>query len=129
MPLSYKYDLSMMIDDVLGLVEELIARERGSREIHWPSNTFACSWWVEWAEGEVSINSEWRSVVGNVEGVLALKPKIVMKSADFIAEWKKPLERILFALTSAGYGDGFPNMERLRVAIESIPHPGVLYAD
>lgn len=64
-PVSYKYDLSVMVDDVLQIIEALQSSPQGRLVNHWPSNTFAASWEIDWKDGMLKIHSEWTSVVGS----------------------------------------------------------------
>lgn len=50
-PLSYKYDISYMIEDILLLLDALRSRENGEMTIHWLPDTFRCNWTVQWAAG------------------------------------------------------------------------------
>ena len=127
-PLSYKYDLSLMIDDVIGLIETIAGNARGTTSIHWPSNTFAATWTLAWNDEHLTIDAEWRSVSGNVEQLLSARPHIVLRTGEFLAEWKRPLDIILKALSAAGYNEGLRGMARLRRVVEVIPGSGLLYA-
>ena len=47
-PLSYKYDISYMMEDILLLLHTLQYREKGELTIHWLPDTFRCDWIVRW---------------------------------------------------------------------------------
>jgi len=128
-PLTYKYDLSVMIDDVIGLIDSMLAEPSGNRTIQWPSNTFAATWKIEWGGGITTVEAEWISVLGETEAMLARKPKVVLNSSEFVGEWRRPLEVIIAALTSAGYGTNLPGMDRLCTLVSKIGYPGLLYRD
>ena len=127
-PLTYKYDLSLMIDDVIELIEEMISNPSGNRTIHWPSNTFASSWRIEWDGGKTSVVAEWMCVLGDTEAMLAMKPKVMLESSEFIEEWRRPLEVIAAGLCSAGYNaTNLPGFERLQMVVSKIGRCGTLY--
>ena len=128
-PLSYKYDWSMMIDDVLGLVDVMLSEHSGNRVIQWPSNTFASTWRIGWTAEMTTVEAEWISVSGDTEAILAERPRVVLGSPEFISEWKRPLEVILSALLSAGYDTTLEGMERLRTTVSRIGGRGVLYRE
>ena len=129
-PLSYKYDLSLMVDDVLGLLEVMISEPHGSRRIQWPSNTFFATWDVEWDGESATVQAEWICVLGDTQAMLANKPKIVVPRTDFIEEWRRPLMVIAAALEAAGYdGANLSGMKRLEDVLRKIARCGILYRE
>lgn len=127
-PLTYKYDLSLMVDDVLGMIEAMISEPCGNRRIQWPSNTFAATWDIEWDSETVSVQAEWTCVLGDTEAMLAAKPNIVIKRTDFLEEWRRPLMVIAAGLNEAGYdAANLPGMERLQDVVRKIGRCGILY--
>lgn len=102
-PLSYKYDISLMVDDIVALCSEMLTAERGSQRIAWPSNTFTVVWHVEWSGTNVGVNGLWNCIIGGTEALLARKAGISMSREEFLSEWKRPLEIVLKALREAGY--------------------------
>jgi hypothetical protein len=128
-PLSYKYDFSMMIDDVIALIDAMQVEPSGRRTIQWPSNTFACTWKVEWDARVTTVEADWVSVVGNTEAMLAAVPKIVVESSGFVEEWKRPLEAIWGGLTSAGYTSKLLGLDHLMATVSKIGRCGILYRE
>jgi len=45
-PITYKYDLSLMTEDIIGLIELMMSERSGNQTIQWPSSTFAATWSV-----------------------------------------------------------------------------------
>jgi hypothetical protein len=128
-PLSYKYDLSFLVDDVIVVLEEMLANARGSRVVAWPSNTFASVWNITWDE-DVTVNAQWDCVLGAVAPLLASRPTITVPKAEFIAEWKRPLLVIERALRSSGYDvEQLPALARLGAVIDKLPGEGRLYSE
>jgi len=127
-PLGYKYDLSLMVDDVIGLLEVMMASSQSKRRVSWASNTFASVWDIEWGSGKVSVQTQWNRVVGGTESILMGKPSVSVPEEDFLAEWKRPLEIVRDALRGAGYiHQQIPQMRRLEQVVVQLPRYGCLY--
>ena len=105
-PLSYKYDLSIIVHDVVDLVRQLRTRTQGSFSICWPSNTFQASWLVEIAAGRVRVTASWYSVSaqeGPLEDALNAAPVVEAKQAAFMAQWAALLHLAHQCLNETGY--------------------------
>jgi hypothetical protein len=127
-PLGYKYDVGMMVDDVLDLLNAMFGHATGTREIHWPSNTFAAIWDVRWDAGKVSVASRWRRVLGGTEALLAASGNVSVTVDEFLCEWKRPLELVDDALRQAGYrSEQLPRLSVLNEVIARLPRGGQLY--
>lgn len=57
--LGYKYDVSLLVEDLLPIIEELQSRTSGEIANHWVSNTFAHNWIFKWTGDRLTIHSEW----------------------------------------------------------------------
>jgi hypothetical protein len=127
-PLGYKYDVSMMVEDIILLLEQMLSDEQGARTIHWPSNTFSAVWDVAWKDDAMTVSAKWDCVVGGVEPLLSSRPSVSVPKAEFLAEWKSLLATTERAISSAGYtGDQIPDLIRLRNVIGKLPGHGALY--
>ena len=125
-PINYKYDLGVMIDDVLLMCDRVLTSDDGQSRINWPSNTFDATWSLTWEGGIISIGAAWRSVSGNV--VALLSSSLVLPVEDFVAEWKQPLRVCCDALVDAGYNvPGFPRFRAMKTTFDAIAKSGVLY--
>ena len=102
-PLSYKYDISYMMDDILILLKALQSSESGKLTIHWLPDTFRCDWTIRWDTDKVDIHSQWESTVGHLEILLNDKPDISLEKDDFIKEWKSILGIVIAGLEICGY--------------------------
>jgi len=100
-PLSYKYDVSMMAEDLIDLIESMFSNENGRRTIQWPSNTFMATWSIEWNSETTTVNAEWICVLGETEPILATKPTVVLQTADFISG-KRPPPKLLVPQPPSG---------------------------
>ncbi|MCI8780736.1 MAG: hypothetical protein HFH70_08685 [Lachnospiraceae bacterium] len=127
-PLSYKYDISYMMDDILYLLEDLSQVNEGKRRICWLPDTFRCDWDIVWGKGQIEITSNWESVTGNLEGLLNANNKIFLKIIEFMSEWKQVLYIVLQGLKNNGYmEDMIINLDKLSEQYEMIPGNGILY--
>jgi len=63
-----------------------------------------------------------------LEDVLNETGGIEMAKADFVAEWKEPLVRLLSALRKCGYQRcQIDQMKELEQVVEELPKTGILY--
>lgn len=46
--LGYKYDVSIILEDILHMLDTLTGAESGQQRIAWPSNSFRCDWTMKW---------------------------------------------------------------------------------
>ncbi len=100
-PVSYKYDLSLMYDDIVQMIEALLDSPDGELRIQWPSNTFAAVWNIKWAKGQMKLNAEWRQLLGSTERLLDGSEIVDMDVESFVAEWRPLLVKLYDALTRA----------------------------
>lgn len=129
-PLGYKYEVSFVIDDALDLVEAILTNMVGRHTIHWPSNTFASSWVVEWCPSRVSIEATWRSAPGGTESLLKESGPVEVPAEAFTAEWKRPFELVSGAIRSAGYSElQIPRLRALDSVWSRIHTYGRLYVN
>jgi hypothetical protein len=105
-PLSYKYDLSIIVHDVVDLVQWLRTGTQGSLSICWPSNTFRTDWQLAVAGGRVQITAYWESVSaqdGPLEDALNAAPVVEADQAAFMALWAALLRLAHQRLIETGY--------------------------
>lgn len=101
-PLSYKYDLSLM---VLDLIEVLCFLERKGDEeldLHWASNTFACVWKLKKMDTSVSIKTTCENVRGGVKTLLDNCNEVSIGSSELKTEIKKLLLFLKQSLEKSG---------------------------
>jgi len=103
-PLSYKYDISYMIDDILMMLRKLREDTNGgTMQIAWPSDTFAAKWDLKWDNKTLIINTRWNCVSGHVEKLLNESNSMQIEIRDFITEWKSVLKVLIDNLLACGY--------------------------
>lgn len=127
-PLSYKYDLSYMIDDILIILSLIQNQNEGKQLIHWLPDTFRCDWSVEWSNEKIKIESFWECTTGHLESMLNMCNTVTLLTSEFLYEWKGILKNIIDALDSCGYKEEqICNLKRLRDIYENIGGSGYLY--
>jgi hypothetical protein len=104
-PLSYKYDLSVMYDDIVPMITSMLDTDEGEETIEWGSNTFLAKWNMIWKFDDLRISAQWHSVTGFTELLLSSRSCISISRLAFLAEWKALLRMILQCLSNAGYND------------------------
>jgi len=125
--LSYKYDISIIIDDILKILSSIRTKEIGYLRVNWPSNTFCAIWDLEWNDSTISINTEWTTVIGETEKLLNDHCKLTVDKLEFAYEWKKVLHNIINALEGCGYNDDIKGVTVLKKEFNMIEKFGVLY--
>jgi hypothetical protein len=127
--LSYKYDLSVIINDLVSMLTALMRPGPGTHEVQWASNTFLSRWTLRWnAENDLAVDAEWTSVVGVPEFVVQKAGGVCMPKEQFVAEWKELLSRVMTALTASGYEEAqVAGLAELRLVHDQIPRRGMLY--
>jgi hypothetical protein len=101
-PVSYKYDISFMINDIIEIVN-FIKKGDGTLEIHWASNTFASIWKIECTPQSTKIESRWNDVLGKLEKLLNENATLEVDTQTFLDKWKILLLFIKSKLERAGY--------------------------
>lgn len=129
-PLSYKYDVSVLADDILRLLESMLAEAQGALVVEWPSSTFAARWTITWGDALTTVRAEWRDVSGGIVSLLATHDSISVPTREFLAEWKSLLVVVERALKDAGYAeDQLTGLGQLRRVVATLPGNGELYPE
>jgi hypothetical protein len=90
-PLTYKYDVSIMIFDFMRIISFLKEDDATRLEIHWASNTFATIWEINKKNNSVYIKTKWSNVIGGQIELLNNKNENILKINEFQNEIKKLL--------------------------------------
>ena len=129
-PLCFKYDISVMIPDIIIMLKLLQQKESGEQVVIWPSDTFEALWDIKWNGDRVNITSSWKSVVGSLENILNENHEIQIAKNSFLSEWKMLLKKIVDAITEVGYEQkNLPDLIELINLESSITGYGELYKD
>jgi hypothetical protein len=126
---SYRYDLSVMIDDLLPFLTRLVDSVKGSWRVYWGSNTFKAEWLVYWADGQIRITTHWDSVAGNYEDLLNSRNILDIGQDTFLREWKLLLRKVIEAVEFAQVTVADrSSLDSLYSVERSIPELGRMYA-
>ncbi len=127
--ISYKYDLYVMMDDILPTLGEVLNTEEGSSYVRWASNTFDGAWDIQWRQGCITVVAKWNKIVGGYEKVLQDQPQIEVTVDEFLAEWRGLLGKVLEAVDREGVDvEDRTNLDILKHIMASVPRYGQLYA-
>ena len=85
--------LSIMIDDLLCMLDSLLSVEKGEYKVAWPSNTFASVWDMRWEGSNLTVQSKWERVIGGVESLLNKYSEFLIEKEVFLSEWKILLKK------------------------------------
>ncbi|MGW3562349.1 hypothetical protein ACWDSL_00320 [Streptomyces sp. NPDC000941] len=96
--LEYRYDIPVLLDDLVPLLEEIQRAEFSETRVYWGSDTFSTEWQIR-REGELlRIDSRWMAVSGSYESLLNDRSQLTVEIRSFVAEWLKVLRRIAYDL-------------------------------
>jgi hypothetical protein len=94
-PFSYKYDLSVMYDDIPFCMTKIRESEAGNYNLCFGSNTFCVVWNLEWKDRVISITSQWIGLRGEIANEINNTCRYLECEVDiFIGEFKKLLQFI-----------------------------------
>lgn len=99
---GYRYDVSVLVDDLLPLIAAIGAAPSGTRCVTWGSDTFNARWDVHWTGDELSVDAEWHSISGDYEDILNARPRVQLRRQVFLAEWSRLLAVVLAGVESSG---------------------------
>ena len=122
-PLSYKYDFSELILDLLDLLEELQSGVEQTR-VHWRSSDFHGDWLLVVSTDSLRISEE--KMMYSTRDPLKHPDNVDLNRVQFLAEWKRPLGIIIDALREFSF-DRLDDFPRLLKVYNSIPREGLLY--
>ena len=126
--LSYKYDISYMLDDILNMLFMVRTNEKGKMVISWLPDTFRCDWKIQWNEKNIKIKAEWGGIIGDWENILSKNSEVCLEVKEFRREWKKLLGLVIKSLRKCDYQESqIKNMDKLLVEYNKISEEGILY--
>lgn len=85
-PLSYKYDISIILLDFLHLISTINSANKGNVKIYFGSNSFSAVWICEWDDNNIKIISNWNEVSGFVTNLLNDKNELIINKLEFLNE-------------------------------------------
>jgi hypothetical protein len=125
---SYRYDWSVMIDDVPAMLRPLMSDPTGEQRVFWGSQSFTAEWRLQWSSSTLRIESDWRNVAGEYRDLLNARGPLEMDQEEFVCEWKAILHHTLIAIDTSRISiTDTAELQQLRELEQSIPHFGRLY--
>ncbi len=127
--INYKYDLSVLFDDLIAVLLNVRGSDIGQYRVYWGSDTFRAQWILTWESDRVSIRATWDSTNGSYEDLLNSRNEVTIGRAEFLAEWKALLGKIISSIQKAGIEIADQaGLRSLREIEAAIPSYGVLYS-
>jgi hypothetical protein len=103
-PLSYKYDISIIIMDFIKLYEFIYDDDSDYLLINWTSSSFLSRWDVyKDNDNNIRIQSKWDAVLGNLKGLLNDDGETLINTNELGGEIKKLIVFLKFSLEKNGY--------------------------
>lgn len=99
--INYKYDLSMMMEDLLCLLQAVLSTSTGEQEVNWPSSGFPYIWRIRWNTSTLEVVASSRDEMGATH--LPNPPTLRTTRREFLVVWQPLLRRVLTCLMTAGY--------------------------
>ncbi|MFE9636058.1 hypothetical protein [Streptomyces sp. NPDC006463] len=93
--LTYRYDIAVLLDDLVPLLEEVRRPGFSGAEVFWGSDTFSAEWKLTPEGGDLRIRARWHSTLGNHESSLTERGDVTVGAMEFVSEWCKILRRIV----------------------------------
>ncbi|MFJ9643137.1 hypothetical protein ACWEPM_03820 [Streptomyces sp. NPDC004244] len=93
--LTYRYDIAVLLDDLVPLLEEVRRPGFSAAEVFWGSDTFCAEWELAREGGDLRIRARWHSTLGNHESLLTERGDVAVAAEEFVREWAKVLWRIV----------------------------------
>lgn len=121
---NYNADLSVMMEDLLILLNDLLNHVHGERLARFGANTFRTDWSVSWADGKVRIDATWHSVAGSYLDLLNSRRLLEIDQQEFLSEWKALLRKVIFAVEKNGVvlvnNEDLVSIRRVEAAIRDL---------
>ena len=99
--INYKYDLSMMMEDLLSLLQAVLSTSAGEQEVDWPSSGFPYIWRIRWNASTLEVVASNRDEAGATH--LPSPQTLCSTRREFLMAWQPLLSRVLTCLETAGY--------------------------
>ncbi|RLC15614.1 MAG: hypothetical protein DRI57_12580 [Deltaproteobacteria bacterium] len=101
-PVSFKYDMSVIVEDVIFMLEFLMRRNSGEETVFFSSDTFNSEWLMKWNDDRLFIYPAWNSVAGNRHEELNAFGVMEVSVSHFVGQWTVVLEKIYEAVLMSG---------------------------
>ena len=100
--LSYKYDVSVIMEDVICMLEQCSKENAGCIQVNFGSSTFNANWKLRIEVDSVLVTAQWNSVANNCEDSLNMNPSILVGRKFFLDQWFHLLRCAIDGVQAAG---------------------------
>ena len=127
-PMSYKYDISVCIDDIISCLEKIINANETKIFLTFGSDTFNAYWKIDCNNDELHISAQWDHLRGQ-EKFIDRNIIIKISANNFISEWRGILQTIdkTLILNNILLSDEQNLLDRMRKIIANTNALGQLY--
>lgn len=120
---GYRYDVSVLIDDLLPLLTAVAGTPTGEQRVEWGSDTFMARWDVAWNGDDLRVTAQWSSISGDYHELLNERPTVSLHRAGFLAEWSGLLATVLNGIERSGVrlerADQLDHLRRLLAGVNT----------
>ena len=103
-PLNYKYDISIISEDIISMIKKIFKKKEGVYSINWSSDTFYTLWNLNWKNNKIDFNVKWYNISGHLETLLNQNlATFSINKMEFIYEWNTLLKFLSNSLSEVGY--------------------------
>jgi hypothetical protein len=127
--LRYKYDVGMIINDVLSIINLLLFSEVQVCQVKLDCFAFSTLWQMKWSDDSLTIASEWFRTSGKYEDWLNKYNQIEIKKSTFIAEWKMLLQVVIKAIEETNRKVDYKSLRNLYKTESEITRFGRKYQE
>ena len=127
-PLSYKYDISICIDNIISCLEKISNVKETKTFLTFGSDTFNAYWEIDFNNDELQITAQWDHIRG-YEKFIDRNSIIKISVINFISEWSGILQTIdkALILNKIILSNEQYLLDRMRKIIAYTTTPGLLY--
>jgi hypothetical protein len=100
--INYNCHLSVMMEDLLLMLSDLLQSDQGSNVTSFGANSFRATWSLHWAAGTLTIDAAWVSIAGSYVELLNSRRTLEVPRDEFLSEWKSLLKKVIEAIDGSG---------------------------
>jgi hypothetical protein len=100
--INYNCDLSVIIEDILLMLRDVLSSDHGSKVTSFGANTLTAKWSLNWTDESIRVDAKWEAVAGSYEDLLNSRHVLEFKKDRFLCEWKAILKKVIVAVETSG---------------------------
>ena len=122
--LSYRYDISIIIDELVNMMLVLCLNDSGQLCVVWSSDTFFGEWELTWSGQSLEICANWFEWFHASE-YLTKHNRLEIDKIEYLIEWQHITDKLLQELAACGYN--YDNLDDWQLLFEANAMVGELY--